>query len=60
MNYKNIHPIVPEVWNKLHFLSAASIDDFIEKYSINNRQSLIPVSKKNILKSVIKKIIRRE
>jgi hypothetical protein len=59
-NYKNIHPIVPEVWNELQFIASQTIDEFIEKYSIKNKQNLIPVSKKKILKSVVKKIIGRE
>ncbi len=59
-NYKNIHPIVPEVWNEIQFIESQTIGEFIEKYSIKNKQNLIPVSKKKIIKSVVKKIIGRE
>lgn len=60
MNYNNIHPINPVVWNKLHFLPSKSIDEFIDKYSIRNRQILINLSKMKIFKSMVKKIIGRE
>jgi len=58
-NYQNIHPIFPEIWGELNFISTISIDDFIKKYSIQHPQILkdLPVIK--ILKSAIKKIIRR-
>lgn len=60
INYKNIHPIVPEVWDKLYFFASASIDDFIYKYSIENRQDLRCLSKMKIFKSALKKILRIE
>lgn len=60
MNYSNIHPINPEVWNKLHFLPSKSIDEFINKYSIRNEQVLIDLSKMKMFKSMVKKIIGRE
>lgn len=58
--YKNIHPLSPEVWNELQFLSSSSIDEFIEKYKLNNKQVLIPIDNKNIIKTAIKKLIGRE
>jgi hypothetical protein len=60
MNYNNIHPISPEVWNKLHFLPSKSIEEFINKYSIRNEQILINLSKMKMFKSMVKKIIGRE
>lgn len=60
MNYKNIHPISPEIWNELKFLPSNSIDEFIEKYSTNNMQFVIPISEKKIFKSLIKKILEIE
>lgn len=60
MNYNNIHPIQPEVWNKLHFLPSKSIDEFINKYSIRNEQVLINLSKMKMFKSMVKKIIGRK
>ena len=60
MNYNNIHPIEPEVWNKLHFLPSKSIDEFINKYSIINEQILINLSKMKMFKTMVKKMIGRE
>lgn len=57
MNYKNVHPIVPEVWNELHFLPSASIDEFILKYSSNNFQKFIFIDTKKMIKSLFNKII---
>lgn len=59
-NYKNIHPIVPEVWDKLNFMTANSIDDFINRFGMNNHQVLRDLLKIKILKSAVKKIIGRE
>ena len=60
MNYINIHPIVPEVWKKLNFIHANSIDDFINTFAVTNHQVLRDLSKIKILKSIVKKIIGRE
>lgn len=57
INYKNFHPLVPEVWNEIQFLPCSSIDELISIYAINHKQILIPVSKNNILKALIKKFI---
>jgi hypothetical protein len=59
-DYKNIHPIIPKVWEELQFLPSLSIDEFISKYSSVNNQDLLPVSKTKILKTAIKKIIGKE
>ncbi len=58
MNYKNVHPIVPEVWDKLSFLPSASIDEFISKYESNNLQEFIFLDKKGMIKALFNKIIR--
>lgn len=60
VNYTDIHPISPEVWDKLYFLASASIDDFIFKFSIENRQNIRCLSKMKIFKSAVKKILRIE
>jgi hypothetical protein len=60
MNFKNIHPIVPEVWNKLNFMPTNSIDDFINRFAIDNYQVLCDLSKLKFFKSAVKKIIKRE
>lgn len=58
--YKNFHPLSPEVWNELQFLPSSSIDEFIEKYKLNYKQVLIPIENKKIIKTAIKKLIGRE
>ncbi|KAF2342023.1 hypothetical protein [Flavobacterium tistrianum] len=58
-NYTNIHPLLPKVWNRLHFLPAESIDEFIDKFSERNHQNLVNLPLKIILKKAIKKIIGR-
>ncbi|KFC58152.1 hypothetical protein FEM08_30710 [Flavobacterium gilvum] len=52
---KNIHPLYPEIWNKLYFLESNSIDDFVEKYAVINPQKLIYVDKILMLKAMLKK-----
>lgn len=58
MNFKNVHPIVPEVWNELHFLPSTSIDEFISKYASNNFQKFIFLDKKKMIKALFNKIIK--
>lgn len=60
LNCKNIHPIVPEVWDELYFLSADSIDDFIISFSNDNHQVMRSPSRMKIFKTALKKIIGRE
>lgn len=60
MEFQNIHPIVPEVWNKLKFLQSKSIDDFIERFKMNKNQIPKKIYRKKILKSAIKRLIRKE
>jgi hypothetical protein len=60
-NYKNFHPIVPHVWDKLHFIESTSINDFILKFSNVEPQELIKLTKKmknKIFKEMVKIIIR--
>lgn len=59
-NYINIHPIVPDIWNQLNFIPAISIDHFINKFASQNNQALTSLPEIKIIKSTIKKIIRRE
>lgn len=59
INYINIHPIVPEVWNKLNFVSAISIDDFIDRFSKDNHQVLLDLPIFKIIKLALKKILGR-
>lgn len=59
-NHKNIHPLIPEVWNELYFLKCSTIDEFIVKFSNKNRQVLIPMPIIKILKSACKKLIGKK
>lgn len=56
--FKDIHPITPEVWNVLEFMPSNSIDDFIAKFEINNGQIPRLLSNKMIFKAGIKRLIR--
>lgn len=57
-NYKNIHPIVPEVWDELKFLPCNSIEDFISKYSKSNPQELININGLLMVKALFNKLFR--
>lgn len=54
-NYKDFHPLVPEVWNKLLFMTCNSVEDFISKYAENNKQKLIFIKTTIIWNALIKK-----
>jgi len=58
--YKNFHPLSPNAWNELKFINSKSIDNFMDVYSLDNIQKLIPISKLKIFKNFIKIIIKRE
>lgn len=58
MNYNNVHPISPKVWDKLNFLPSNSIDKFITKYAANNLQQLIFIDKKKMIKALFNKIFK--
>lgn len=45
--FNNFHPIVPSVWNKLSFIKSESIDEFIQKYALLNKQNLYKYKSKN-------------
>ena len=53
--YKNMHPIVPEVWNKLYFLESNSIEDFISKYEKKRQQHLYSIDIKLMFKALLNK-----
>jgi hypothetical protein len=55
---KNIHPINPKTWDKLYFMEAKDVYEFIEKYSIMNKQFLIFIEKKKMIKALLKKIFK--
>lgn len=58
LDYKNFHPIVPEVWDELQLIKAKDIDDFIKKYSTLKSQNLIKFDLINYLKSILYKKIK--
>lgn len=58
MNYKNIHPIVPEIWNELKFLPSKTIDEFILKYQVNNAQELININPKKMVVALLNKFFK--
>lgn len=54
--YENFHPIVPEVWDKLFFMSSNSLEDFIYRYRQNNEQKLFFIKTTIIWNALMKKI----
>jgi hypothetical protein len=57
-DYKNVHPLVPEIWNKLFFLPSQSVDDFIEKFAIKNHQKMVAIDVNKLIKVFIKRLIK--
>ncbi|MBZ4036567.1 hypothetical protein K6T82_17485 [Flavobacterium sp. 17A] len=58
-NYKNIHPLRAEMWDKLHFMPSSSIDDFITNYAEKNKQVLISVGFWQMVKAFFRKILKK-
>lgn len=58
MNFKNVHPIVPEVWNELHFLPSKTIHEFISKYANKNPQVFFYLDIKIMIKALKNKILK--
>lgn len=58
-NYKNIHPLRPELWNELHYIPSSSIDDFIKTYSEKNKQILTGVGFMQMLRAFFRKILKK-
>lgn len=58
-SYKNIHPLTPVLWDKLHFLPSSSIDDFIKLYSEKNKQRLTNVSFLKIFKTLFGRLTKK-
>lgn len=56
--FKNIHPIVPNVWDELDFIKSDSIEDFIKKYALKKPQKLIPLPVSLFIKAIINKITK--
>jgi hypothetical protein len=58
LDYQDIHPISPKIWDKLNYLQSSSTDDFIERYKAKNKQKLDFIDMKIILKALLKKIFK--
>jgi len=57
-NIFNFHPLVPKVWQKLEFIEAKTINEFIDKYSSLNKQKLIPILIKSQMKALTNKFFK--
>ncbi|MBU0941564.1 MAG: hypothetical protein KKD36_09045 [Bacteroidetes bacterium] len=57
-SYKNFHPLSPEAWDKLEYMEAKSIDDFIFSYAKINPFEVIELDVINYFKSLIYKKIK--
>jgi len=55
-SYKNFHPIIPEVWNELHFIKSKSVENFINNYAQNNTQNLIEIKPSIFFKALFGKL----
>jgi hypothetical protein len=53
--FENIHPLQPNLWNKLHYLPSSSINDFVKLYAEKNKQELIDVGFFKMLKAFLRK-----
>jgi len=58
LEHKNIHPIIPKVWNELHFLKSTDINDFINKYALANPQRILPLKFKKQVKLVLQYFLK--
>lgn len=56
----DFHPLSPRVWNKLFFMPATDVAEFIVRFSLLNQQELILIPLKKILKSTIKRTLGKE
>lgn len=57
--FRNFHPTVPEVWDELHFLPCAGIDEFIETYATQHPQQPTPMPAAAIAKQAARSVRRR-
>ncbi|MFT3795422.1 hypothetical protein [Flavobacterium sp.] len=58
-DFENVHPTRPDVWNKLQYIKATSIDEFIDQYAKNHPQRLIPINPFYMVKTGFKKIFKK-
>lgn len=58
-SYKNIHPLTPQLWDKLYFLPCTSINDFINLYGEKNKQTLTHVSLLILVKTAYKRLLNK-
>ena len=55
----NFHPLSATVWDKLDYIEASSIDEFINEYSRRNPQKLIYISINLLLKTIRRKVFAK-
>lgn len=58
-SYTNIHPMKSEMWDKLYYLPASSIDQFIQVYQYNNRQILTGVGFLKMVKAFLRRLVNK-
>jgi hypothetical protein len=59
LEFRNVHPIVPEVWSKLHFINCSSIEEFICNYASENPQELFFIDKQKMIIAFKNKILKK-
>lgn len=59
ITYKNIHPMKPDLWDKLHYLPASSMDDFIKLYSEKNEQNLVGIGFFQLVRAFLRRLIKK-
>lgn len=60
ISVRDFHPISPKVWEKLEFIPAKDVDEFMDKFARNKKQQINAVSKSDVLKIFIKNLIGRK
>ncbi len=58
-SFKDFHPVYPKDWNKLHFIEAKNIEDFITAYAKGNEQVLKEFSVKILVKKLAIKVLKK-
>ncbi|NJB81735.1 hypothetical protein [Wenyingzhuangia aestuarii] len=56
IEFKNIHPLSPSIWNRLNFLASNSITEFIDNYSATNTQQIKSIDKKYFITAIFNKL----
>lgn len=59
LDYKNIHPMQPEAWNRLCLLESKGISEFISKYSKLHPQKINQFDMEFLYNKLVNKIFRK-